>query len=338
VVKTSALKNPPTHQNPAFDSSSAKVGLSFEAASKRAGSVAVNLIRLVMAFALLCAIGAIARGRPLPTDASAYQWKRLLISGVVGFFIGDLCLFRALVLLGARVTTLIMSLAPVLAAIAGYFLLDERLSSWSFVGMALTLAGIAWVVSERSCGAGEDDVVDPSGEVIAAEAGSSHAAMAQAASPPLAPSRSNRAQGVILGILGAAGQGVGLVITKIGSSGIHQYDPFAATQIRAIAGIVVFAALVLGIGRQRDVIRALANSRAMGLMTLGAVTGPFLGVSLLNASIQRISTGVAQTMAAMVPVLIIPFVVFLKNERISPRAIIGACVAVGGVAILMLFG
>jgi drug/metabolite transporter (DMT)-like permease len=76
----------------------------------------------------------------------------------------------------------------------------------------------------------------------------------------------------------------------------------------------------------------------MGYMTLGAVTGPFLGVSLLNMSIQRIPTGVAQTMAALVPVLIIPFVVFLKKERISWRAVIGAFVAVAGVAILMLAG
>ena len=140
--------------------------LSFEAASRRAGSVAVNLIRLVMAFAFLCAIGAITRGKALPTDATAYHWKWLLLSGFVGFFIGDLCLFRALVLLGARLCTLIMSLAPIIAAIIGYFWLGERLTSWSFLGMMLTLVGIAWVVSERSTAAADEDVVDPSGEVL----------------------------------------------------------------------------------------------------------------------------------------------------------------------------
>src|SRR6476661_7973137 len=131
--------------------------LSFEAASKRAGSVAVNLIRLVMAFVLLCILGAISRGRPLPTDASAYQWKWLLISGFVGFFIGDLCLFRALVLLGARLSTLIMSLAPIIAAVTGYFVLGERLGAWSFLGMMITLIGIAWVVSERATGAQDEE-------------------------------------------------------------------------------------------------------------------------------------------------------------------------------------
>jgi drug/metabolite transporter (DMT)-like permease len=299
--------------------------LSFESASRRAGSVAINLIRLVVAFLMLCAIGLVARGKPLPTDASAYQWKWLLISGFVGFFIGDLCLFRALVLLGARLCTLIMSLAPIIAAIVGYFWLGERLTSWSFLGMMLTLAGIAWVVSERSTGVADDDVVDPSGEVLGATPSPRSTGKRELA----------RIEGIVLGILGAAGQGVGLVITKIAISGAHPYDAFAATQIRALAGIVVFAMLVILVRRQRDVVRALTDSRAMGFMTLGAVTGPFLGVSLLNMSIQRIPTGVAQTMAALVPVLIIPFVIFLKKERISWRAVIGAFVAVAGVAILM---
>src|SRR5207248_11515180 len=121
--------------------------LSFEAASRRAGSVAVNLIRLVIAFALLCVLGAVTRGKPLPTDASAYQWKWLLISGFVGFFIGDLCLFRALVLLGARLCTLIMSLAPIIAAIVGYCWLGERRTSCGCRGLLLTLAASAEVVS-----------------------------------------------------------------------------------------------------------------------------------------------------------------------------------------------
>src|SRR5690348_15476824 len=80
--------------------------LSFEAASRRAGSVAVNLLRLVLAFLLLGAFGLYARGRALPTDATPHHWRWLLLSGAVGFFIGDLCLFRAFVVLGARLSTL----------------------------------------------------------------------------------------------------------------------------------------------------------------------------------------------------------------------------------------
>src|SRR5205085_10750679 len=100
-------------------------------------------------------------------------------------------------------------------------------------------------------------------------------------------------------------------------------------------GILVFAILVIMVKKRGDVARALRNGAAMGLMSVGAFTGPFLGVSVLNLSIQRISTGVAQTLAALVPVIIIPFVVFLKKERVTWRAIIGAFIAVAGVAILL---
>jgi drug/metabolite transporter (DMT)-like permease len=305
--------------------------LSFEAASRRAGSVAVNLVRLVMAFILLCIVGLIVRGRPLPTDANAHQWKWLLLSGFVGFFIGDLCLFRALVILGARITTLLASLAPIIAAITGYFWLDERLSGWSLLGMALTLAGIAWVVSERAAGAQQEEVIDSSGEIIGLPA-------PDAAAPEKPGTEAARITGVILGILAAAGQGVGLVITKIAIGGENHYDAFAATQIRAIAGIAVFALLVLIVQRFGNVIRALQNPAAMGFMSIGAFTGPFLGVSLLNMSIQRISAGVAQTLSSLVPVIIIPFVVVVKKERVTPRAVLGALIAVAGVAVLMLGG
>src|SRR5205823_10037715 len=124
------------------------------------------------------------------------------------------------------------------------------------------LCGIAWVVSERAEGAEEEEVVDPTGDVIAA-----NIVAATPASPPAARPKGDAdvaATGIVLGILAAAGQGVGLVLTKIGASGAHYYDPFATTQIRALAGIIVFAMLVILVRRSRDVIRAVRNPAAMG--------------------------------------------------------------------------
>jgi drug/metabolite transporter (DMT)-like permease len=310
----------------------------FETASRRAGSVAVNLIRLVVAFGFLCIYGAIHRGRALPTDATAHHWRWLLASGAVGFFIGDLCLFRAFVVLGARLSTLLMSLAPPIAAMTGYLVLGEQLGPWSFLGMVVTLGGILWVVSERTkepASVAPDLDAEELGAPVQAAATIEYKTPIQARGAPIS--------GVVLGVLGAAGQGVGLVLTKLGMSGapgsvVPALDPFAATQIRALAGIVIFAAFVTAVGRWNDVRRALINSGAMFYLTLGAIFGPFLGVSLLNASIVSISTGIAQTLAAMVPVIIIPFVVFTKREHVSWRAAIGAIVAVAGVAILLMRG
>ena len=74
----------------------------FTSASRRVGSLVVNLIRLLIAFAFMSLWGWLHRGRALPTDASAQRWMWLSLSGFVGFFIGDMALFRAFVVIGAR--------------------------------------------------------------------------------------------------------------------------------------------------------------------------------------------------------------------------------------------
>src|SRR6185436_2092399 len=120
--------------------------LAFEEAGKRVGSFAVNVVRLVLAAALLALVGSLTRGLPLPTDASRHAWLWLGVSGLVGFTFGDLCQFRAFVLLGPRLTTLVMGLAPPLAALLGWLLLGEVLHGRQLFGIGAILAGIAWAV------------------------------------------------------------------------------------------------------------------------------------------------------------------------------------------------
>ena len=124
--------------------------------------------------------------------------------------------------------------------------------------------------------------------------------------------------GIFLGLVAAFGQAVGLVLTKKGTgTGALAYDPVAATQIRCLAGIVIFTVLLLAIGYFPRVLTAIRRPDAMAFMTMGVLAGPFVGVSLLNFAITMIPTGVAQTITAMVPVMIIPFVVVLHRERVS---------------------
>ena len=102
--------------------------LAFEAAGRRIGSLTVNLVRLVLAAGLLALEGWLVRGLALPVDAPPSAWLWLSVSGLVGFTFGDLCLFRAFVVLGSRLSTLMMSLAPPLTAVLGFLVLGEVLS------------------------------------------------------------------------------------------------------------------------------------------------------------------------------------------------------------------
>ncbi len=276
--------------------------MAFESAGKRVGSMAVNLIRLVIALLILTLTGTIFRGVPLPVDASIHAWIWLSISGLVGFTVGDLCLFRAFVVLGSRISVLLMALVPPFAALLGWAVIGEQLSSQDLLGMALTLGGVTWVVLERKS--------DLSGNA----------------------QRLPRT-GILLGIGGAFGQALGLVLSKYG---MDDYHPIAANQIRVIAGIGGFSILFVTIGWWPNVTRALSNTRALASTSIGAFFGPFLGVTLSLISVKYTQIGVAATLMALVPVLIIPPAILIQKESISLRAVLGATLAVGGAALLFL--
>jgi drug/metabolite transporter (DMT)-like permease len=277
--------------------------LAFDAAGRRIGSLAVNWIRLVIAIGLLSAWGAISRGYALPTDADAHAWTWLSLSGLVGFVLGDLCLFRAFVVLGPRLSSLVMSLAPVLTVVMGWLVLGETLSLIDWLGMSMTIAGIAWALSDRA---------------------------PNAANEPKHP-----VAGLLLAFGGAAGQAGGLVLSKYG---MGDYDPFAATQIRVIAGVAGFSLLFFVLRWWPHVGRGLRDRRAMAFTSLGAFFGPFLGVSLSLLAVQLTLAGVAASIMAITPILLIPLVVIFYRERVGIGGVLGTLLAVGGVMLLFMGG
>jgi drug/metabolite transporter (DMT)-like permease len=280
--------------------------LAFDAACQRIGSLAVNILRLLVAFVLLAVACQVLRGRALPLDASAHAWLWLALSGLAGFAFGDLCLLRAYAFLGPRLAALMMSLAPPMTAAIGWLLLGERLSPRQLLGMALTVAGIGIAILERP---------------------------RAAAAAPAPGQGGHRTAGVALGAGGALGQAGGLVLSKLG---MGSYDPVAATQIRVLAGIAAYAVILLAVGWWPRVRASLADRAAMGYTSIGAFFGPFLGVSLSLFAVQRTLSGVAASLMATTPILVIPAVVVLHGERVGWGGLVGTGVAVGGVALLFL--
>ncbi len=138
-------------------------------------------------------------------------------------------------------------------------------------------------------------------------------------------------KGVLFAFLGAAGQGIGLVLSKYG---MQDYDPFASTQIRLIAGIFGFAILTTWLGRWKKVFTATKNKQGMLAATLGSFFGPFLGVSFSLVAISYTQTGIAATIMAIVPILIIPPAILLYKEKVSIFEIVGSLISISGVALL----
>ncbi len=122
----------------------------FEAASKSVGAASVNIIRIFTAIVLFSMFLFFKHGFPVPVDFPAHAWFYLSLSGVIGFFIGDIFLFNALVELGPRITMLIFSLSAPTAALTGFLFLDETYVMRQWIGMFITLIGVGIVIFERN--------------------------------------------------------------------------------------------------------------------------------------------------------------------------------------------
>lgn len=281
----------------------------FEAASKRVGSTPVNIIRLFVALLFFSVFLLIRDGSIIPTDFSARAWFYMSLSGIVGFFIGDLFLFRALVDIGPRVTMLIQSLAAPTSAIIGWVFLGESYLLRQWAGIIVTLIGVSIVVLERA----NKEKVNQKYTV-----------------------REISLKGVVFALIAMFGQAGGLVLSKAGMATDSGYlDAFSATQIRAIAAFICFVLFFTFTHKWRNVRSALNDKKAVAFTSIGAFVGPFLGVSLSLLALHYLPTGVAATVLSLVPIFIIPFSVFLHKEHVSLRAVVGALVAVFGVFLLV---
>lgn len=282
-------------------------------ASHRLGSMTANVIRLVLASLFLALLLWVTIGRPYPVYAGGDAWGWLALSAIVGYVFGDWCLFNCYLSIGARFGQVFMTLAPPIAAVAGWFILGESLSWKAWLAMAVTLSGIALCILSRSDGR--------------------HIGFAL----PV--------KGILLGLGAGLGQGVGLVLSKVGLQ--HYADavpadapalmtamlPFASTMIRALVGGLGFLCLM---ALQRDLPRlkaAVKDPVGMKYALIMTFFGPVFGVSLSLMAVQYTDAGIASTLMALTPVFILLPCALIYRQTIKLREIIGVIVSMAGVAL-----
>lgn len=275
--------------------------LAFETATRKIGSMAVNMIRLLFAFVFLSLFSLFFRHMFLPFDATAKAWLWLSLSGLVGFVFGDYFLFASYRLISSRISMLIMTLVPIVTAFLGWLILDELMTVQHMIGMILIVFGISLAIFNRS----ESKKIEFKYPV----------------------------KGLLFAFFGVLGQSGGLILSKIG---MGDYSPFASTQIRIIAAVIGFGLLILVTGRAKVVFGAFRQRNAMFAVTTGSIFGPFLGVSFSLIAIQRTTTGIASTLMAIVPILILPPAAIIYRQKIGWYDIIGASISVGGVVLFFL--
>jgi drug/metabolite transporter (DMT)-like permease len=281
----------------------ALTALIFTATGRMVGSQVTNRMRLLFALGYLIVLNIILYREPLPFSAGVSRWFWLGLSGVIGLSLGDTFFFQSLVSVGPRLGSLLLSLAPIFGSIMAWMFFGETLIPMQVMGVVLALAGIGWVVMSHD-------------------------------EPPNTP-HGHTQRGVFFGVLAGLGQAVGLVLSKQGMFG--EFSPFQANSIRMLAAVLFTWLWTAVEGKVGATITTLKEQpRVIRLIALGALAGPVLGVTSSLLAVQHAEIGVASTLMALPPVIILPISYFVFKEKIGWQAIAGTILAILGVAILFL--
>lgn len=282
-----------------------------EFGSKRLGNLTLNVLRMAMALLFSLVLFGVVTGNPLPAGASTEACGWMLLSGLVGYVIGDFCLFQCYIIIGSRYGQLFMTLAPLAAALMAWITLGQQMKAISIVAMLVTLAGISISVLGR---------------------GEHHKVSLRL---PL--------NGVLFAMGAAICQGVGLVLSKIGMNHFEAVEgvpewlvPFSANFYRCIAGLVGFSLLHYfrdGIRPLRD---ALHDRKGLSAATATTIFGPFMGVGFSLMAVQYTAAGIASTLMALTPIIILLPSRWFFHQKITWRAVVGAIISVLGVSLFFL--
>ncbi|MFN0129446.1 MAG: EamA family transporter [Verrucomicrobiales bacterium] len=285
------------------------------------GSLRGNYWRLLLAALVLAAITLAAYPDSLRAETGGWY----VLSGVIGFGIGDVALFLAYPHLGSRLTVLIlMSFGVFFGAVGDWWLLRAPLG-WNLgLSVMVILSGLFLALHR-----------------------------------PSEPVRWGR--GLIYAVIAGWGQGFGAVLSRLAQTvaqdGGFEVPPISQTAQRAAGGLAV-AALAFAV--VRIAARRRANSSEPEAATEGpaaerrvpakyrknlpfwlagsALFGPVIGVSAMQWALQVLhSSALVVAITATAPLVIVPLARWVEREKTSPRALLGTAIAVAGVVMAAIF-
>lgn len=273
--------------------------LAFSSAAEKIGSLQLNINRMIFAsIFLISTIFIMGYGFNL----SSSQYRNLIISGVIGLVIGDSFLFKSYRLIGARVSMLLMALSPAMSAVLAFIFLNEKISSLGILGIAITISGIAVVVSEHKS--------DSKYRITLI--------------------------GILYGLLGALGQAGGLIFAKFAFAEGH-ITGFVATFIRVFSSVIIFLPIMFLLKKYKNPYRLFNKDKSAFMTTIiGTILGPFLGITFSLIAIENTKVGIAATLMSTMPIIMLPMVKYIQKENLSWRAITGAIITVAGIGLIFL--
>lgn len=278
----------------------AGASLVFARVGARVPALTMNLVKTGLAFVGLVFTLWLAQGSIWPAiEGRALMWVGL--SGVIGLTIGDSLFFLGLARLGPKRSLVLWALTPATTALLASSLLDEPINAQFFTGLVTTSLGVGLVLRARAPEGQRAHVWDRRAMV-----------------------------GLLFGLGAVLCQALGSVTAKMGGAGLSGLE---LSVVRLAFGTAVL--VPLGWIEQRRS-AGLPNRPDLLRIGFGTFIGTYLGIWLSMIALQAAFAGVVATLQAMSPVFVLPLARIVDKERIGPMAVLGASIAVLGVAVLTL--
>lgn len=268
---------------------------------QRLGTFAFNAYRQAFtALVLLLIVGIGGRWQ----GAAPSHIGPLILSGMIGIFVGDTVLFAAVSRLGPRRAGALFALNAPMAAILGWAVLGEALSALAWLGVLLCAAGVGLAVLGRPGRSGSHSFEAVRGPISV---------------------------GILLGLIAALAQATGSLIARpVMEQG---FDPFTASLIRVTTAAICLGVLVaLPFPQVKP--QGRLDLRLFAMLAASGILAMAIGMSLLLFALQGGKVGIVSTLSALSPVIILPLLWIVTGARPSAASWAGAIIAMTGMALI----
>ncbi len=290
---------------------------------QRFGPMRFNTIRITMASAILILICLLTQ------RFNGQLWGYLdsiILSGLIGIFLGDTLLFSAIHRLGPRRTGVLFATNAPMSILLSWLFFNEQLSLQQLFACAIVLSGVVIAIlfgkrmSFRKSKALTQPTLSPS---------NNHA---------WEDTRGKLSTGIIMALGAALGQASGALLSK--PAMLAGVDPIAVSALRVTAGALALLVAYSVFYRHKQAVDLLPLSQLnkrdyLGVFTMATI-GMVIGMSLLVWGVGNANIGIVTTLSAVVPVLILPGLWITTGQRPAIGAWIGAILVVLGATLIIL--
>ncbi|QIA64372.1 EamA family transporter [Vibrio astriarenae] len=229
----------------------------------------------------------------------------MVLSGLIGIFIGDTALFACLNRMGPRQAGLLFSCHAVFSVILGYFIFSETMTSLELAGSLLVFFGVAGAIFFGRKKPSNSKLEQISGSL---------------------------SLGIGLGLLAALCQALGGIIAK--PVMMTDIDPVASSAMRMISAFVAHSLFRLTGAKIAKATQPM-NRRIFVITAVNGFIAMAVGMTLILYALKDGHVGMVALLSSTTPVMLLPLLWIYTKQRPNRYAWIGALLAVSGTALLV---